>query len=1279
MKRGAGLLALFAFLLTGIRFTHGPATIRETSEVNAAETIKPAPKMPAHTATTCPAFEYRSANTANPENAQQREEGDGEIAELVDRFVYGAHDAAHLQAGGLPEGIRLMVVSVPDPRHTHLSLQFDRTLEAVQQAAQDEKYTYDSSWLPWKSSESTNHAEQEAEQKEAATREMCPGLLLFRKAMSGVGDKNCKDVAPGVPLSGNALFNCGMLVFVVTEKPTGGLNRTQWDNALRWIDKYASKTRPDMVLRVLGPTFSGSLPSYVRALEESGMYASTFSSTLLYTGRIRGCASWRWLERELNPEPSAAVPPTTVRLPVRIADFEENDALQTDRFFRFLRDRGHRLAEVAVLSEDETAYGGLPDSAARLRDTEPGNAADAAARSAERRAIDQQGSCTPDYSPSDRPVHLYYPRDISALRSAYQEQSIFSSGSNASSGTPHTVLHDEPSAAERNDTDTVQLFSGANIALTQEAQLYGIVNTLQTHGIRFIMLRSTNNLDYLFLARFLHRAYPSAYLVTMGSDLLFGREVDSTEFRGVTALSSFPLLPRGQDWTQQVENTPQHAHRTFGSYTMEGSYLAARFLITDPKVTLEETRSNIPFVHPAKPDIPDYAFPFWDKQTEGSNSQPATWLSVIGRDGYWPLATLNEPLENTKRFSNLALIEKSRSQPAGDGQNRARRPQLSLSSSWRFFCVLALLIFGMHYFACRYGYRRPNLGMFVQFTRLDSWRGPVLIAAGWAVICSLLIILFLTSARIFKWLDSMDKVWVVIMGIASAAAFGFALLELRWWSEPFAKVPAEAIQQQIGKAKPRNRSRRPMYRVFAASMFAAIVAFAGAVWLIYEFGRPSESAVTAAYRSVHLTSGVSPVVSLIALLAGFYWWFWQSLSGLALLGNGRPVLPRSAQERMSKVGNRMAKGIERTAIPFPPFGESTFLLYVLPLFIVLLLAVVLQRAWMQAFDMVLHTMENAAFNRTFHILIAIALYLVLVGAMQFYSTWLGLNRLLQALDRSPLRRTFGALQGLSMRSLWRFSGTSSRARHKIFSRQMESLVHLRNELESAQFPKSGTLALRESVRTAWQAGQHFVVKRGDDDKDFAMVNDMSAHAIRLTFQACSEVIQEDLLAPAWEDERESMAVPETPAEGSTARERIKLSDNAPVQAGEEFVCLMYVGYLQNLLGRMRTMVLSMAGIFAAIALSVGFYPFTPRPTISLALLLLLLLIGAVVGVVFAGLDRDSTLSHITNTEPGALGAHFWLRMLSFIGVPALGLIVAQFPEITDFVFSWISPTMSSMK
>src|SRR5947209_2937546 len=87
--------------------------------------------------------------------------------------------------------------------------------------------------------------------------------------------------------------------------------------------------------------------------------------------RTSAGASWRWLQRALHPAPNAeAPPPTTVKLPVRIADFEENDALQSDRLYRYLKDRGHRLSEIAILSEDETAYGGLPDAAVRSRESE---------------------------------------------------------------------------------------------------------------------------------------------------------------------------------------------------------------------------------------------------------------------------------------------------------------------------------------------------------------------------------------------------------------------------------------------------------------------------------------------------------------------------------------------------------------------------------------------------------------------------------------------------------------------------------------------------------------------------------------------------------------------------------------------------------------------------------------------------------------------------------------------------------------------------------------------
>jgi hypothetical protein len=265
-----------------------------------------------------------------------------------------------------------------------------------------------------------------------------------------------------------------------------------------------------------------------------------------------------------------------------------------------------------------------------------------------------------------------------------------------------------------------------------------------------------------------------------------------------------------------------------------------------------------------------------------------------------------------------------------------------------------------------------------------------------------------------------------------------------------------------------------------------------------------------------------------------------------------------------------------------------------------------------------------------------------------------------------------------MRSLWRLSGSGSRARTRVVSRQLESLAHLHNELKGFEWRNCWGGRLRDSVRSTWQKGHAFIDLR-NQGKDFAILNTPEAQTMRLVFRDCAEIAIEELLEPAWRDERCFLEVHEPSGEAGTSHEKIKLSDNMPVRAGEEFVCLIYVGYLQNLLGRMRTMVLSTAGLFAAIALAMGFYPFTPRPTISLSLLFLLLAIGTVVGLVFAGLDRDSTLSHITNTEPGSLGAHFWVRMVSFIGVPAMGLIVAQFPEITDFVFSWIEPTMSAMK
>jgi hypothetical protein len=1258
MKRGLGFISLLGALLAGMHLTSGP---RLESGRSAAQPLLAASlQEPGPLADTCEAFESLSSAKDSPDK--------GEITALIQHFLYGKEAARLLPAATLPGDVRIAIATVPDPVHTHLALQFDRTLEAIQQAAQDEGYTYDSSWLPWtmRGAEYSSYSDVNAEAGETVARERCPGIILFRRNMYTSLPVNCHDKQALGPAGSEDPYGCGMVVLVVGEEPTAGLNIIEWNNALEWIKKYAKEDRRDKALRILGPVFSGSIPSFVRALRDVDRYTTSFTSILLYSGRIRGCASWHWLQVMLSNQT-----PPLFKLPVQSADFEENDAVQIDHFYRYLEDRGHSISEVAILSEDETAYGGLPD--AKLPDANPPNE-----KPPNPQAADVK-SCGPGQTDDldKRPVHLYYPRDISAIRSAYQEQSIFSSESGPNStSTPPAVLRPEPSHSPGRHSDTIEPLSGQNLALTQEAQLYGIVSICKTHGIRFIVLRSTNDLDYLFLARFFHRAYPAAYLVTTGTDMLFGREIDSTEFLGVLALSNYPLMPRGQDWTLQTNHVPQHAHRAFGSYTMEGTYLATRFLIRDDAPTSNQREGVLRLhLHPGQEGIPDYSPPFWDSTVK--EVKPSTWLAVVGRGGYWPLALLDQSSHsNPKIFSNLAIISGVPNQQP----SKSTPWQLTLSAPWRFACLLTLLAVGFYLFAVGWGWEHQDLGVFVQFTPLRGSRGQILMALGGVIVSAIPFLMFFAACRMYTWLGPLDRFWTWLIAASAMAACLGSVLAMGMWQKKGADAQAALDPGPVGLGRGTLQGTRHwmIYPVCVLMLLILVRAFCACMWKIFGYDPSSPDGVAIAYRAVNLGSGVSPVVSLVLLLLGLYWWFWQSLCGLALLGDGRPVLPAKAKlpPGFSRVSDEMASNIEDLAIPFPTSKGSVWL-YLVPLFVIALQIAVMQRDWSQKFDLVLHSLENTPFNLLLHLLFWISLYVLLLECVQLLMTWFSLKRLLVALNRLPLRRTFAALQGLSMRSLWSLSGTSSRARYNVFSHQLESLLHLRNELESFESRTVGDQTIRDELKDAWHHGFRFV-KRRCEKLDLAMLNDDEAYHVRKRLSRASEKIIRSLLKNGWAAERTSLDLNEAAEEGNR-EERLPLSDDAVVRHAEEFVCMVYVGYLQNMLARVRTMVLSIAGIFAAIALSVAFYPYTPRPTITLALMLLLLAIGIVVSHVCAGLDRDNTLSHITNTEPGSLGGQFWLRILSFLGVPALGLLVAQFPEITDLVSSWVQPSLNAMK
>src|ERR1035441_2407708 len=153
----------------------------------------------------------------------------------------------------------------------------------------------------------------------------------------------------------------------------------------------------------------------------------------------------------------------------------------TDRFLCYLQHEGYDLNRVAILSEDETAYGKSDSKEKKPADTKSTR-------------CQGGGGGQPERSP----IYLYYPRDIASLRSAYEQQSIFAAGKQQPSG-PSSSLRGDLSEPASNEHDTVRTYGGQLTPLAQEAELFGIANILDTKHVEFIVLRSSNSLDQLFL------------------------------------------------------------------------------------------------------------------------------------------------------------------------------------------------------------------------------------------------------------------------------------------------------------------------------------------------------------------------------------------------------------------------------------------------------------------------------------------------------------------------------------------------------------------------------------------------------------------------------------------------------------------------------------------------------------------------------------------------------------------------------------------------------------
>jgi hypothetical protein len=1222
----------------------------------------------------------------------EESDGDGDAFAVWQKFA--RKDA------GQEFDLSFAIALAPDPVHTHLSLRFDRTMDAVRAGAQDESYDFDSSWLPWQLHPSSFplRMDETQEKKAIAAREGCPGLLLFRNA-----DGNKSPYAKG------------LVVLVVGEQPTVGINQVEWNCAISLIQRRMQPAEdganlcdappeggtPGSIsdLRILGPTFSGSLTSLERLLKPDQMYS--FRHVTILSGSVGSCKLIHNFETKEAPRLADDV--------MRFAVFEENDERKLYRLLHYLKLRGERARDVAIISEDETAYGGSELSPGEENGDRLGspNTAQAKPSPVPDPCDYLSGLSTDLNADSLSPVNLFYPRDISQLRAAYQEQSLWggSARSGADPSSYHTVLRSTLAENTTEDADTIRSYSGQQTALDQEAELYELVSFLRAHHTRYLVLRCTNTLDDLFLTRFFRRAYPEGQIITMGSEDLFRREVDTSEFRGTMMISNFPLIPRQQHWAR-LSKAEKDPHRVFATDVMEGTYIAARFLLDQNQQTLSGITYSLTEDVPGaahfnyfKSNIPDFADPFWQQAGYSPTccTSPPTWLAAVGADGNWPIALLQDPQDTHKApISTIATletpsVEKSSSEAPVNGLTVYRSmidwdpsymPRSWLIYMWILGGLILYHMVGLRIFSGRSsgipaGVRplfyplRMTWG--ARQNGLFGFGNAILMGSGFLVIAG-------------GWLNY--RSWKVYYGSTSLLLFT-ALLLVAIIVVFTSLLRRDSAAQREDPAPTR---RIHFLRRSLVWFISGLLLLLSPLALLLLSAAYSDDHFSLIYRSIHLGSGISPVLPFLFLLTGQYIWVALSLRGLRLLALGPLCLPAAVPEakRQShpsgetgqipyayrRVSATMGASIQKAATSLQ--GSIIVL-------VVLVVTIILVLSWGGASNF---TLEGRTFSRLFSIYLLIPVALILVETVSFHETWRLLRRMLIALAQLRLRRTFKAMHDMPTSSIWALGEGARAEQIRSLADMHETLRRLRILLQNDKRSLRTTdmTLYKNTVDKAYQLTSELLDR--DTPLEDSLFNRELMKSTCRAIRVATEDVYNFVLLREWEIETDSLdigeQVPPKPAAETTAHltnaTAVTKSNASPlVLTAEEFVCDVYLAFIKKILNRMRMMACSIAALFLTLGAAISVYPLGSRPTIVLAYFVLLVGVFIAVAMVYAGMERDEILSYITGGAPGELSSEFWLKILGFGAGPLVGLVAAQFPSLSQGIFSWLQPGIPGMR
>lgn len=1084
--------------------------------------------------------------------------------------------------------VDVLLATVPDPVDSHLDYLFDRTLEALRRGIRAADYRLVSWAHPWPIPRTTA-----TERSGAPDSVHEPGVLLFHRSK-----------APEQLLA----------VLLVGESPVRGLNGAAFEKAMqqaaamrRWRPEHLAEP-----LRILGPYFSGTSRTLRRALEE---YARTNvgRGDSLHVRLLSGSAT--------NPENKAILERgVVVSAPLTVefsATVQPDDALRR-ALFDFLRERRVRASQVAVLTEENTAYG---DSFRReaLKPAKRWN--------------------------EWRPLTIPFPLHISQVRAAHAKDSTLGSLPESSPSPASSAL--APPLDETPSARDVIPPSSRLSPVSDEIVLNQILGTISRLRIRFVGLAATDARDKLFLGKQIALNCPGVVLFTFESEILHSQPRYSPYFRGMLVASTYPLLPRNQFWTR-VDWPDQMLQFSGGGG--QGVFNAAQLLLG--------ARGLLEYEHP-------FPRPGWD-----ASGAPPVWISIVGNRSIWPMAIAtpdSDVTDYTQRVRTAANESSSRPVRWLLPSRLAKLVFLLIISGASFVAVLFLygrlrghpapVGFAGAMFALRDG--SPHLAQ----KRIFLFLSLGVLAVVCTVLGGLCWFPYRFEADVGRRLDPYP--------LAASVCAGLLLIA-------FLVSAREPVQRDVSllRAFLRRGDRRRTRLVAAirvgfpaALVFGLLFAFLLVLAIVIAIPlEPSHAFLWE--RAANPISGLSPIVPFLILAAGCFLNTTCHLARLTLAERLQVSSPFKGVDLASTSPlNAVEEDIGRALVSLWP----TFLASILT---VGLLALSLSRLLGHVFT----ELDGRAFARLFELTFFLLFLGVVLSALRFVAVWrrlrvflgrLASHPLAPAFDRLPpaFRRIAGYQSFGRLRQLSELSTPAEYARllshHWLkagpaLAKSLEIEPWRMRELDEgmAQFGAAQE-SLAEHLKRA--AGDPKLVSRGGSD----VVPKLNEGTRSLL----------EVLDRAWRIRPLSELAPRDTAKRDEAKEKDRQTQDPLdwLRAAEELVAMQTTLFLNYVFVHLWNLIAFYAVGALLIFVAVVSYPYQPARLILNVLFVLITALGFLSIALFVQMDRDEILSRISKTVPGKISWDFSFlsRVFVYGVIPVLSLLAARVPEVQTSIAGWL--------